>query len=78
MEDSDHEVQEISPPVLHRTRRKKYCRKILLELIDPIFCCRSKRKSVTHQMIDNKDDWYTCSQNLLQSMSQNVMFISFL
>jgi hypothetical protein len=35
MEGSNHEVQEIVPSVLNRTRCKKYRQKILLEPLNP-------------------------------------------
>jgi hypothetical protein len=37
MEDSDQDVQEIDPPVLNRTRRKKYCQRRLIEPLEPYF-----------------------------------------
>jgi hypothetical protein len=43
MEYSDHDLKEIDPPVLNRTKCKKYRRRILLEPLDPFFCRRSKR-----------------------------------
>jgi hypothetical protein len=41
----DDEVQEIDPPVIIRSRRKKYRKKILKEELDARFCRRSKRHS---------------------------------
>jgi hypothetical protein len=35
--DSDDEVQEIDPPVITRSGRKKYRRMILKEELDPVF-----------------------------------------
>jgi hypothetical protein len=56
MEDSDQDVQEIDPPVINRTRRKKYRRKILIELLDPYFCCRNKRNAIKQPIIDLEND----------------------
>jgi hypothetical protein len=55
MEDLNHEVQEIVPPVLNRTRRKKYHQKILLEPLDPYVYRHSKRKIISHRIIDVED-----------------------
>jgi hypothetical protein len=41
--DSDDEVQAIDPPVVIRSGRKKYRRKILKKEIDVRFCRHSKR-----------------------------------
>jgi hypothetical protein len=41
--DSDDEVQAIDPPVIIRSRCKKYRRKIVKEEIDVRFCRHSKR-----------------------------------
>jgi hypothetical protein len=41
--DSDGDVQEIDPPVITWSGRKKYRRKILKEELNPCFCRRSKR-----------------------------------
>jgi hypothetical protein len=40
---SDDEVQEISPPVLTRSRHKKYGRRMLITPLDACFCHHSKR-----------------------------------
>jgi hypothetical protein len=56
MEDSDLDIQEIDPPILNWTRRKKYRRKILLEPLDPFFYCRSKRIRYSQKIIDVEDD----------------------
>jgi hypothetical protein len=37
MEYSEQDVQKNNPPVINRTKRKKYHRKILLEPLDPFF-----------------------------------------
>jgi nitrate reductase beta subunit len=55
MEGSNHEVQEIVPSVLNRTRCKKYRQKILLEPLDPYVYRHSKRKTVSHHIIDVED-----------------------
>jgi hypothetical protein len=44
MEDLDQEAQEIDPPILNRTRCKKYHRKILLEPLTHIFAFATKEK----------------------------------
>jgi L-lysine 2,3-aminomutase len=41
--DSDDEVQEIDPPVIVRSGRKKYRRRILIDELDVRFCRRSRR-----------------------------------
>jgi hypothetical protein len=41
--DSDNDVQEIDPPVIIRSGRKKYHRRILQEEIDVRFYHRSNR-----------------------------------
>jgi hypothetical protein len=41
--DSDDEIEEIDPPVIIRSGRKKYCHKILKEELHPRFCRRNKR-----------------------------------
>jgi hypothetical protein len=43
--DANDEVEEIAPQMFIRSRRKKYCRKILKEKLDIRFCRRSKRNN---------------------------------
>jgi hypothetical protein len=56
MEDSDQNVQEIDPPIVNRTRRKKYRTRILIEPLDPYFCCHSKRNAVNQPIINIEND----------------------
>jgi hypothetical protein len=54
--DSDPEVQDIDPPLLARSGRKKYCRRILIYPIDSWFYCRSKRnKNHDQETADSLD-----------------------
>jgi hypothetical protein len=54
--DSDPEVQEIDPPVLTRSGRKRYHRKKLRHPIDPRFCRHSTRnKNNNQQTADTLD-----------------------
>jgi hypothetical protein len=41
--DSDDEVQEIDPPIIIRSGRKKYRRRILIDELDAHFCRRSRQ-----------------------------------
>jgi hypothetical protein len=67
MEDSDQDVQEIDPPVINRTRRKKYRRRILIESLDPYFCRSSKRNAVNKPIIDIENDDIPAVSNLTTS-----------
>jgi hypothetical protein len=73
MEDSDQDVQEIDPPVVNRTRRKKYCRRIIIEPLDPYFCRRSKRNVVNQAIIDiENDDILVVSDLATSSTTEDV------
>jgi hypothetical protein len=56
MEDSYQDVQEIDPPVLNWSRRKKYHRRRLIEPLDPYFCRCSKRIKRNQHTIDVEED----------------------
>jgi hypothetical protein len=56
MEESDQDVQEIDLPVINRTKRKKYRRKILIEPLNPYSCHWSKRNAVKQLIIDLEND----------------------
>jgi hypothetical protein len=53
--DSDDEIQEIDPPVIIRSGRKKYRHKILKEELDPRFCHRSKRHNNNVKNLKDQD-----------------------
>jgi hypothetical protein len=52
---SDDEVQEIDPPVIIRSGRKKYRRRILKEELNIRFCRRSKRNNKDVEDSRNQD-----------------------
>jgi hypothetical protein len=52
---SNDEIQEIDPPVIIRSGRKKYRRKILKEELDPRFCRRSKRHNNNVENLKDQD-----------------------
>jgi hypothetical protein len=69
MEDSDQDVQEIDPPVLNRTKHKKYHWSIFKEPLDPYFCRRGKRNTVNQQTIDVEDDSTPAISDLITSLT---------
>jgi hypothetical protein len=81
--DSDDDVQEIDPPEITRSGRKKYRRRILKEELDVRFCRRSKRHNNNVESCQDQDGTDTtdvsgeASNNAIldsveNSMEQNI------
>jgi hypothetical protein len=71
----DNEVQEIDPPVIIRSGRKKYQKKILNEELDVHFCRRSKRHSNNVESCQDQDG--IDSTNVSEETSNNANLDSF-
>jgi hypothetical protein len=72
--DSEPEVQEIDPPVLVWSGRKRYRRKMLRHPIYPQFCHRSKRNKNTNQQAADILDAVIVSEtstNIESTLAQN-------
>jgi hypothetical protein len=73
--ESDDEVQEINPPVIIRSGRKKYRKKILKEELDVHFPRRSKRHSNNVESCQDQDGIDT--MNVSDETSNNTNLDSF-
>jgi hypothetical protein len=70
--ESDPEVQEIDPPILARSGRKKYHRRILIYPINKRFCCHSKRNKNNDQETTDGPDVITPTQTSINPDSISV------
>jgi hypothetical protein len=72
---SDDEVQEIDPPVIIWSGRKKYRKKILKEELDVRFCRRNKRHCNNVESCQDQDGIDTT--NVSEETSNNAYLDSF-